>query len=146
MNSVSLVGNLTRDPELRKTNSGLATCSFTVAVNRQRNKDGVQQADYIPVVTWRATAENCAKYLAKGRKVAVKGEIRTRNYDDKNGVKRYVTEVIANEVEFLTRAGRTMRLHQNQVIHRRSRSLTKMDSPLLMTTICRSKLNGLVAP
>lgn len=105
MNSVSLVGNLTRDPELRKTNSGLATCSFTVAVNRQRNKDGVQQADYIPVVTWRATAENCAKYLAKGRKVAVKGEIRTRNYDDKNGVKRYVTEVIANEVEFLTPRG-----------------------------------------
>jgi len=105
MNSVSLVGNLTRDPELRTTNGGLATCSFTIAVNRPKTKDGVQQADYIPIVTWRGTAENCARYLAKGRKVAVTGEIRTRSYDGKDGTKKYVTEILANNVEFLTPRG-----------------------------------------
>lgn len=101
MNKVFLVGNLARDPELRQTNSGLATCQFTIAVNRPKSKDGVQQADYIPVVTWRGQAENCAKYLAKGRKVAVFGELRTRNYE-KDGRKVYITEVMANDVEFLT--------------------------------------------
>lgn len=105
MNCVSLVGNLARDPELRKTQSGIATCSFTIAVNRPKNKEGIQQADFITIVTWRAAAENCAKYLAKGRKVGVKGELRTRTYDDKNGVKHYVTEVLANEVEFLSPKG-----------------------------------------
>lgn len=102
MNSVNLVGNLTRDPELRTTQSGLATCSFTIAINRPKSKDGVQQADYIPIVTWRTVAENCARYLAKGRKVAIVGEIRTRSYDAKDGTKRYVTEVLASSVEFLT--------------------------------------------
>lgn len=101
MNKVFLIGNLTRDPDLRRTNSGLAVCSFTVAVNRPKNKDGVAQADYISVQTWRTTAEICAKYLAKGRKVAILGELRTRSYD-KDGRKVYVTEVVANDVEFLT--------------------------------------------
>lgn len=101
MNKVFLVGNLTRDPELRQTNSGLASCQLTIAVNRPKNKDGVVQADYFTVQTWRAQAENCAKYLAKGRKVAVCGELRTRNYE-KDGRKVYVTEVLANDVEFLT--------------------------------------------
>lgn len=104
MNKVFLVGNLTRDPELRQTNSGLASCQFTIAVNRPKNKDGVVQADYFTVQTWRAQAENCAKYLAKGRKVAVCGELRTRNYE-KDGRKVYVTEVLANDVEFLTPRG-----------------------------------------
>lgn len=102
MNIVSLIGNLTRDPELRQTNTGLATCTFTIAVNRPKSKSGVQETDYIPIVTWRATAENCAKYLAKGRKVAVVGELRTRSYDAKDGSKRHVTEVLAGNVEFLT--------------------------------------------
>lgn len=101
MNKVFLVGNLTRDPELRQTNSGLATCQFTIAINRPKNKDGVVQADYITIQTWRGQAENCAKYLAKGRKVAVCGELRTRSYE-KDGRKVYVTEVLANDVEFLT--------------------------------------------
>lgn len=102
MNNVSLVGNLTRDPELRMTQSGISTCTFTVAVNRPKSKDGVQQADYIPIVTWRAIAETCAKYLAKGRKVAITGSIQTRSYDAKDGSRRYVTEVIANSVDFLS--------------------------------------------
>lgn len=102
MNNVSLVGNLTRDPELRMTQSGISTCTFTVAVNRPKSKDGVQQADYIPIVTWRAIAETCAKYLAKGRKVAVTGSIQTRSYDAKDGSKRYVTEVIASNVDFIS--------------------------------------------
>lgn len=101
MNHCIIIGNLVRDPELRTTNSGIHTCTFTVAVNRPRQKDGTQQADYIPVVTWRSLAENCAKYLGKGRKCAVEGEIRTRNYE-KDGRKVCVTELAAHNVEFLT--------------------------------------------
>lgn len=101
MNKVILIGNLTRDPEIRRTNSGLAVCTFTLAVNRPKNKDGVSQADYITVQTWRTSAENCAKYLSKGRKVAISGKLATRSYE-KDGHKVYVTEVVADDVEFLT--------------------------------------------
>lgn len=101
MNKVILIGNLTRDPELRRTNSGLAVCTFTLAVNRLKNKDGVSQADYITVQTWRTSAENCAKFLSKGRKVAIVGKLATRSYE-KDGRKVYVTEVVADDVEFLT--------------------------------------------
>lgn len=87
---------------MKTTQSGISTCTFTIAVNRPRQKDGQQIADFIPIVTWRATAENCSRYLAKGRKVAVTGEIRTRNYEAKDGHKVYVTEVLASNVEFLT--------------------------------------------
>lgn len=104
MNQVVLVGNIARDPELKKTSSGLSTCRLTVVVSRPRNKDGVSEADFIPVVVWRTQAENCAKYLSNGRKVAVRGEIRTNNYS-KDGRKVYTTEVVANEVEFLSPRG-----------------------------------------
>lgn len=102
MNHVALIGNLTRDPDMRYTQSGTATCSFTIAINRMKSKDGTQKTDYIPVVAWRSLAETCGRYLAKGRKVAVMGAIQTRTYDAKDGTKRYVTEVIANNVEFLS--------------------------------------------
>lgn len=103
MNNVVLVGNLTKDPELRQTNSGLSVCNFTVAVSRNfKNADGEVETDFIPVVAWRTQADNCAKYLKKGRKVAVSGSIQTRSYDAEDGTKRYVTEVMANSVEFLT--------------------------------------------
>lgn len=102
MNHVTLIGNLTRDPDMRYTQSGTATCSFTVAINRMKGKDGTQKTDYIPVVAWRSLAETCGRYLAKGRKVAVMGAIQTRTYDAKDGTKRYITEVIANNVEFLS--------------------------------------------
>lgn len=109
MNKAILVGNLTRDPELRATASGISVCTFTVAVNRRVSRDaqaqGQRDADFIPIVTWRGLADNCARYLAKGRKVAVIGSIQTRSYDAQDGSKRYVTEVVADDVEFLTPAG-----------------------------------------
>lgn len=104
MNKAMIIGNLTRDPELRKTASDIAVCSFTVAVQRtfSREKD---EADFIPVVVWRGLAENCAKYLSKGKKVAVSGRIQTGSYEDKDGNRRYTTELIADDVEFLTPKG-----------------------------------------
>lgn len=104
MNKVFLIGNLTRDPELRTTaQAGVSVCTFTVAVSRGYSRDGENQTDFIPVVTWRGTADNCSKYLRKGSQVAVFGSIQVRTYDAQDGSKRYVTEVIANEVKFLNR-------------------------------------------
>ena len=103
MNKSILIGNLVRDPEQRTTGSGISVTSFTVAVQRRfKSQDGQQQADFIPVICWRGLAENVAKYCSKGSKVGVVGTVQTRNYEDKNGEKRYVTEVIADEVEFLS--------------------------------------------
>lgn len=103
MNRVILIGNLARDPELKTTSNGIATCAFAIAVNRKfKNAQGVQEADFIHIVAWRQLAELCAKYLAKGRKVGVVGTLQTRNYTAQDGTKRYVTEVIADEIEFLT--------------------------------------------
>lgn len=99
MNSVVMVGNLTRDPELRKTQDGISVCTFSIGVTRPRDRE---KSDFFSVVTWRGLADNCARYLSKGRRVAVSGHLETRSYDDKNGVKRYVTEIIADEVEFLS--------------------------------------------
>lgn len=105
MNRAVIIGNLTRDPELRTTReTGLSVCSFTVAVSRRMaNQSGERPADFIPVVAWRGTAENCAKYLQKGSQVAVAGAIQTRNYEDDMGARRYVTEIIADEVKFIGR-------------------------------------------
>ena len=101
MNYVTLIGNLTRDPELSYTPSQTAKCLFTMAVNRPRRNGEDQGADYIRIVVWGKTAENCEKYLAKGRKVAVSGSIRTGSYKDKDGRTVYTTDVWANNVEFL---------------------------------------------
>lgn len=102
MNRVTLVGNLTRDPELSQTQSGISVCKFTIAVNRNfTNANCERDADFINIVTWRTIAENCGKYLVKGKKVALSGQIQTRSYDDRNGEKRYVTEVVADDVEFI---------------------------------------------
>ena len=88
--------NLTRDPETRTTASGVTMCQFTIAVNRRFvNQQGVREADFIPIVTWRQTAELCSRYLSKGRKVAVEGVIQVRSYDAQDGSKRYVTEEVA---------------------------------------------------
>ena len=104
MNKVVMIGNLTKDPEIRTTNGGHSVCTFTLAINRRiADKNGERQADFIPVVCWRGLGENCAKYLKKGSKVGVSGSINVRRYEDKNGSKRYVTEVLADEVEFLDR-------------------------------------------
>ena len=103
MNKAILIGNLTRDPEVRSTGSGVSVCTFTIAVNRRfANQQGVREADFINIVAWRQTAELCGRYLAKGRKVAVVGSIQTRSYDAQDGSKRHVTEVVADEVEFIS--------------------------------------------
>lgn len=101
MNRVELVGRITRDPELRHTPNGAATCNLTVAIDRLPDQNGNRATDFIPVVTWNRQAENVAKYLTKGRLVAVEGRIQTRNYEDKDGKRVYVTEVLASNVQFL---------------------------------------------
>ena len=104
MNKLFIVGNLTRDPELRTTQSGISVCSFTVAVNRRRaSQDQSQpQADFFRVTAWRALGENCAKYLAKGRKVSVVGSVAVSTYQAQDGSTRAQLEVTADDVEFLT--------------------------------------------
>lgn len=102
MNKVILIGRLTRDPEMRTTPSGVATTSFSIAVQRNyANAQGDREADFINCVAWRKQAENIAKYCTKGSQVAVDGRIQTRNYDAQDGTKRYVTEVVVENVEFV---------------------------------------------
>ena len=102
MNRVFLIGRLTRDPELRYTGSNLPVATFSLAVNRNfSNQSGEREADFINIVVWRKQAENCKNYLSQGSQVAVEGRIQTRTYDDPNGQKRYITEVVADNVEFL---------------------------------------------
>lgn len=102
LNRVILIGRLTRDPELRYTPAGVAVTQFTIAVDRPfSNQQKEREADFIPVVTWRQLAETCANYLRKGRLTAVEGRIQVRNYDNNEGRKVYVTEVIADNVRFL---------------------------------------------
>ena len=101
MNKVILMGRLTRDPETRYTQgNNTAVCSFSLAVNRRFKQEGQPDADFINVVAWAKTAEFVSKYFAKGQQVAVIGRIQTRNYDDKDGKKVFVTEVVAEEVYF----------------------------------------------
>ena len=106
MNKVILIGNLTRDPELTETPSGVAVCRFAIAVTRDyANADGTRETDFFNITVWRGRAENCGKYLKKGNKVAITGSLQNRSYEDKDGIKRNVTDVVASEVEFLTPKG-----------------------------------------
>ena len=102
INRVVLIGRLTRDPELRKTQSGTSVCSFTLAVNRRQNQDGTQDADFIQCVAWNKLADNIQLYQKKGNQLGVEGRINTRSYDNQQGQKVYVTEVVAENVQFLT--------------------------------------------
>lgn len=103
MQKITIIGNLTHNPETRTTPNGVSVCSFTVAVNRRfANQDGEKQTDFFRVNAWRGLADTCAKYLAKGRKVAVIGELQARLYDGKDGEKRMSLDVQADEIEFLT--------------------------------------------
>ena len=102
MNKVILIGRLTKDPELRKTPTDVSVVQFTIAVNRAfQQQNGERQADFINCVAWRNQAENLAKYIKKGGQIAVEGSIQTRSYDDPNGVRRFVTEVICSQITFL---------------------------------------------
>lgn len=102
INRVVLIGRLTRDPELRKTQNGTSVCSFTLAVNRRQNQDGTQDADFINCVAWNKLADNIQLYQKKGNQLGIEGRINTRSYDNQQGQKVYVTEVIAESVQFLT--------------------------------------------
>ena len=106
MNKVYLIGNLTRDPELSTTNSGISVCRISIAVSRRfANADGSRETDFFNVVAWRTIAENCAKYLKKGSKIAVMGSIQNRSYEGADGTKRYTTDITAEEIEFLSTKG-----------------------------------------
>lgn len=106
MNKVILIGNLARDPELITTNNGVSLCKFSLAVQRNfAGSDGEREADFLPIIVWRGQAENCYKYLKKGSKAAISGSIQTRSYEGTDGTKRYITEIIADNVEFLANRG-----------------------------------------
>lgn len=113
MNKVFLIGRLSRDPELRHTTSGMPVCQINVAISRPVSQGREPETDFINVTVWNKAAENVARYLTKGRQVAVEGRIQTRNYDNNEGKKVYVTEVIANNVEFLGSANDQNRQVQN---------------------------------
>lgn len=103
MNKIIIIGNLTRDVELNTTGSGTSYALFSIAVRRRfADADGNRETDFFNVVVWRGQAENCYKYLQKGSKAAIVGSLQNRTYEDKNGDKRTVTEIMAEEVEFLT--------------------------------------------
>ena len=101
MNKVILIGRLVKDPEISYTQSGKGVASFVLAVDRRFSKEGQQTADFIPIVAWNKLAEIIGNNLTKGRRISVEGRMQVRNYDAQDGTKRYVTEVIADEVEFL---------------------------------------------
>lgn len=109
MNYVSMIGRLTKIPDIRQTDTGKNVCTFTLAVNRRyKDAQGNATADFFPVQAWEKLAELCARYLDKGSKVFISGELRNRSYEAKDGTKRYVTEIVANDVEFLSPKGETI--------------------------------------
>lgn len=100
-NKVILIGNLTADPEIRTTPTGVSVCNFTIAVNRQYAKQGEKSSDFISICAWRASAEYVGKYARKGNQLLVCGSIQTRDYTNNQGQKVYLTEVVADEVKFV---------------------------------------------
>ena len=115
MNKVVLIGRITKDPELRFTpGSGAAVTTITLAIDKYNSKTGQREADFVPVVIWGKQAESTANCLVKGSQVAISGKIQTRSYENKEGIKKYVTEVVANEVEFLGSKGTSSNNSQPQ--------------------------------
>jgi single-strand DNA-binding protein len=107
VNKVILVGRLTRDPEVKNTTTGKAVATFTLAVDRRfKNKDGQKEADFVPIVVWGRQAEIVGQYLSKGSQIGVSGRLQVRSYDAQDGQRRYVTEVVADEVTFLSTSNR----------------------------------------
>ena len=102
MNRLTIIGNLTNDVELRTTQDGISVCSFSVAVNRRNKKEGQPDADFFRVTAWRGLGESCAKYLTKGKKVAVIGSVSLHTYQTQNGKHGASMEVLASDVEFLS--------------------------------------------
>ena len=107
-NKVILIGNLTADPELKQTQNGISVTSFSIAVSRRfssKNTENAQQADFINIVAWRNTAEFITKYFQKGKSILIVGSLQTRTWTDQNGQKRYITEVVADEAQFVEKKG-----------------------------------------
>ena len=100
MNNVILIGRLVADPELKTTQSGIEVTSFRIAVDRPYSKDGEKKADFIDIVAWRRTAAFICQYFTKGKPIVINGSLQTRSYETKDGSKRFVTEVLADNVEF----------------------------------------------
>lgn len=110
MNKVVLIGRLTRDPELRYTSSNIPSARFSLAVDRPfTSQSGERETDFINIVVWRKQAENVKNYVKQGSQVAIDGKIQTRTYDDQNGQKRYITEVVADNIQFLDTKAATER-------------------------------------
>ena len=128
MNKVILVGNLTRDPELITTANGISVCKFGLAVQRRfTNQNGEREADFINIVAWRQNADFCYKYFKKGNKVALVGSLQTRSYDAQDGTKRYSTDVVAEEVEFLSTKGSSNAEEISEPVEAGSKSSGKSD-------------------
>lgn len=108
-NKVILIGNMTADPELKQTTGGVSVCSFSIAVNRRfaRSEQGQQNVDFINIVTWRQNAEFVSRYFKKGNPILICGQLQTRNWTDNQNQKRYVTEVVADEVSFVASAAQS---------------------------------------
>ena len=103
MNKCFLVGNVVKEPEVSETSSGVAYCNLRIGVARQfSNAEGKKDSDFFNVVVWRDMGVNCGRYLKKGSKVSVVGSLQNRTYEDKNGIKRTITDIVASEVEFLS--------------------------------------------
>lgn len=103
LNRIVMIGRLTRDPEAKATQNGTAVTTFSIACDRDfARKDGEKETDFVPIVTWRGLAETCAKFLTKGKMVAVEGRLQIRTYEDSEGTKRTVAEIVADNVQFLT--------------------------------------------
>lgn len=114
MNKVVLVGRLTKDPEIKNTSGQIPFCNFTIAVDRRfKDNSGQRQADFINCVAWRTTASFIGKYFQKGSRIGIVGSLQSRSYDDANGQKRYVTEVVVDEAEFVESAGNNTGRAQN---------------------------------
>ena len=132
MNKVVLIGRLTKDPELRYTQSNIPAASFTLAVNRNfQNQNGEREADFINIVMWRKQAETAKKYLAKGSLIAVEGRIQTRNYDGQDGKKVYVTEVVADNFEFLESKGQRANTNSDIEYNQQAPTTNVNDEPYI---------------
>ena len=127
MNKVFLIGRLTQDPQTQTLDSGTTLCRFSIAVNRTYSRDGETQADFINIVTWNATAQNCGKYLVKGSQVAISGSIQTGSYE-RDGVKRQTFDVRADQVEFLSRPNTNGQAQQAPAAKKSIDQLTEVDN------------------
>lgn len=135
MNRVVLVGRLTKDPELKYTPSGVAVCNFTLAVNRNfTNAEGEREADFLNIVVWRRPAENSANFLKKGSLAGVDGRIQTRNFEGQDGNRVYMTEVVAESVQFLEpraanngNGGGNQQQQQNRSQNNNTNNYTRVD-------------------